>query len=51
MKKAHFVGINLQAVMDGNMRVINAFVNELHEQATATAIRKIIVSYLAKLGI
>ena len=44
-----FNGINLQAVADGNFRVITKAVNELHEPATAAGIRNNIVSCLTKL--
>ena len=37
-RKRHFFGINLQAFVDGNLRVITAAVNEFHEQATAALI-------------
>ena len=50
-RKRHFVGIYLQAAVDNNLRVITAAANELHEPATAAAIRKSILSCLAKLGI
>ena len=43
--------MNLQALVDGNLRVITIAVNELHKRATAAAIRKNIASCLAKLGI
>ena len=45
--KRGFIGINLQTVVDGNLRVITAAVIELHERATAAAIRINIVSWLA----
>ena len=45
------MGINLQAVVDSNSRVITTAENELHERATAAAIRKNILSCLAKLDI
>ena len=38
--KGHFIEIKLQAVVDGNLQVINAAVNELHERETAVAIHK-----------
>ena len=41
-KKRNFIVINLQAVVDGYLQVITAAVNELHERATAAAIRKIL---------
>ena len=50
-RKRHFIGINLQAMVDGNLQVITETVNQLHKPATAAAIRKNIVSCLAKLGI
>ena len=34
----HFVGINLQAVIDGDLRVTTVAVTELHERATAVAL-------------
>ena len=34
-KKRHFIEINLQAVEDGNLRVVAAGANELNERATA----------------
>ena len=39
-KRHHFVGTNLQAVVDSNLQVINTAMNELYKQATASAIRK-----------
>ena len=39
-RKRQFIGINMQAVVDDNFPVITAPVNELHERATASAIRK-----------
>ena len=50
-RKRHFVGINLQIVVDGNERVIVVAVNELRKRATAAAIHKDTVSCLTKLGI
>ena len=41
-KKRNFIIINLQAVVDGYLQVITPAVNELHERATAAAIRKIL---------
>ena len=46
-RKRYFVGIYLQALMDSNLRVITAAVNELHEQATSAATRKNTISCLA----
>ena len=37
--------------MVGNLRIVSAAVNELHERATAAALRKNIISCLAKLNI
>ena len=50
-RKGYFIGMNLQAVMGSNLRVIIAAVSELHKRATAAAIRKNIADCLAKLGI
>ena len=50
-KKVSFFEVNFQAVVDGNLRVITAAVNELHERDIAAATRKNIVSCLVKLGI
>ena len=50
-RKRHLIGINLQAVVDGNLRAITAAVNELHKRTTFVAIGKTIVSCLAKLDI
>ena len=50
-RKRHFIGINLQVVVNGNLGVITAAVNELDERATAVATRISIVSCLAKLGV
>ena len=49
-RKRRFIGI-LHAMVDGNLRVITARVNELHERATAATICKNILSFLAKVGI
>ena len=50
-KKRHFIGINLQVVVDGNLQVIIAAVNGLLKGATVAATRKNIVSCLAEFGI
>jgi len=47
----HFIGINIQAVVEDELKVVTAAVAELHERATAVAIRGYIVRCLAKLGI
>ena len=33
-RKSHFIGINLQAVVDSNLSILTAAVNELHKRAT-----------------
>ena len=50
-RKRCYIGINFQAEVDGDLRVINTAVNELHERATAVVLRKNIVSFLTELGI
>ncbi|KAK4301466.1 hypothetical protein Pmani_026385 [Petrolisthes manimaculis] len=47
----HFIGVNFQAVINGNLRVINATVKEMTERATGTEIRAMLVASLQKLGI
>ena len=51
LRKRHFIGINLQAMVKSNLQVITATVNELHERAITAEIHKNIVNCLAKLGI
>ena len=43
-RKRHFVGINLQAVADGNLQVIGAVVNVLYKRTTAAATCENVVS-------
>ncbi|KAK4322775.1 hypothetical protein Pmani_006443 [Petrolisthes manimaculis] len=47
----HFIGVNFQAVINGNLRVINATVKEMTERATGTEICAMLVASLQKLGI
>ena len=47
----HFIGINFQAIVEGDLRVTTAAVTELHERATAAAIRENMVRCLLQLGI
>ena len=46
-----FIGINFQAMVEGDLRVTIAAVTELHERATAAAIRENMVRCLLQLGI
>ena len=43
-RKRHFIGINLQLVVEDNLRVIIGVLNDSHELVTAVAIAKNIVS-------
>lgn len=47
----HIIGVNFQAVINGNLRVITASVKEMTERATSTLIRAMLVASLHKLGI
>lgn len=47
----HFPGVNLQTVINGNLRVVTAAVKEMTERATGAKIRDTLVSCLQKLGI
>ncbi|KAK4312808.1 hypothetical protein Pmani_015819 [Petrolisthes manimaculis] len=47
----HFIGVNFQAVLKGNLGVINGTVKEMTERATGTEIRAMLVASLQKLGI
>ena len=50
-RKRHFIGINLQAVVDGNLQVVNAAVSGLHKRVKTAAILKNIVGCSTKLDI
>lgn len=47
----HFIGINIQTVLDGELKIITATVKEMTERATGTEIRKVILDNLQKFGI
>lgn len=47
----HFLGINFQSVIKGNLRVVTAAVEEMTSRATAAEIRRTLVDCLKKLGI
>lgn len=47
----HFIGVNFQAVVNGNLRVITATVKEMTERATGREIHAMLLSSLQKLGI
>lgn len=47
----HFLGVNFQTVINGNLRVVTAAVKEMTERATGAEIRDTLVTCLKKLGI
>ena len=47
----HFIGINIQTVIDGELKIITAAVKEMTGRATGAEIRKVLLESLQKFGI
>jgi len=47
----HFLGVNVQSVINGKLKVVTASVKEMTERATAEEIKSILLACLDKIGI